>query len=350
MNGVSDPVVDRDLVDMTAVAAWMDARGLGSGAIVGQRLLGGGTQNVLLYFERGDDRFVLRRPPRHLRANSNETMRREARVLAAIAGTGVPHPRLIAACDTEDVIGTAFYLMEPVDGFNPTTGLPEPHRSDATIRRRMGFEMVDAIAKLAEVDYVAVGLADFGKPAGFLERQVERWRTQLESYNQLAGYPGPEIPGVDRIARWLEDNRPTEWRPGILHGDYHLSNVLFSPTGPELAAIVDWELSTIGDPLLDLGWLIATWADDDGRTAAAIAVTPWEGFPTTAQLVERYAGRSPRDLAAIDWYSVLACYKLGIILEGTHARACAGQADKSVGDLLHATTVGLFERALRWTG
>jgi aminoglycoside phosphotransferase (APT) family kinase protein len=342
------PVVEPELVDLDAVAAWMDERGLGSGPLVRQRLLGGGTQNILLYFERGGRPFVLRRPPRHLRHNSNETMRREARVLAALAGTDVPHPRLIAACPHEHLIGAAFYLMEPVDGFNPTTGLPEPHRSDASIRRRMGWEMVDAIAKLGRVDYAAVGLDGFGKPEGFLERQVERWRRQLESYGELQGYPGPEIPGVERIARWLEDNRPNAWQPGILHGDYHLSNVLFSRTGPQLMAIVDWELSTIGDPLLDLGWLIATWADDEGNAAAAIGVTPWEGFPTTAELVERYAAQSSRDLAAIDWYSVLACYKLGIILEGTHARACAGKADKAVGDMLHATTVGLFERALRW--
>ena len=343
------PAVERELIDLDRVAEWMDAQGLDRGPITGQRLLGGGTQNILLYFERSGRPYVLRRPPRHLRANSNETMRREARLLAAIAESDVPHPKLIAACPSEDVIGTAFYLMEPVEGFNPTTGLPEPHRSDPEIRRAMGFAMVDGIVRLGRIDYRAVGLEGFGKPEGFLDRQVDRWRSQLESYDRFVGYPGAQLPGVDDIACWLESNRPSEWEPGILHGDYHLANVMFAPSGPELAAIVDWELCTIGDPLLDLGWLVATWADDDGASPAMLGVGPWDGFPSASELIDYYAADSDRDLSAIDWYSVLACFKLGIILEGTHARACAGIADKGVGDMLHATTVNLFKRALRWT-
>jgi aminoglycoside phosphotransferase (APT) family kinase protein len=343
-------IIARELVDLDAVAAWMDSHRLGEGPLAATKLLSGGTQNILLYFERSGRPYVLRRPPRHLRANSNDTMRREARVLAALAGSDVPHPPLIAACPQEDVIGTAFYLMEPIDGFNPTTGLPEPHRSDPDMRYAMGFEMVDGIVRLGRIDYRAVGLEGFGKPEGFLERQVDRWRSQLESYSRFDGYPGPQIPGVNRIARWLSDNRPTTFEPGILHGDYHLANVMFAYGGPQLAAIVDWELCTVGDPLLDLGWLVATWADEDGASAATLGVTPWDGFPTAAELVAHYDAQSERDLSAIAWYSVLACYKLGIILEGTHARACAGIAEKGVGDMLHATTVGLFQRALRWTG
>jgi len=193
-----------------------------------------------------------------------------------------------------------------------------------------------------------VGLADFGKPDGYLERQVARWRSQLESYAEYEGYPGPQIPGVERVARWLEDHRPADFRPGILHGDYHLSNVMYELDGPELAAIVDWELSTIGDPLLDLGWLLATWPGEQGPEPGSIAVQPWEGFPNADELVARYAERTGRDLASVPWYGVLACYKLGIILEGTHARAFAGKAPKATGDVLHATTLALFERALRW--
>ncbi len=343
----TEPAIEAELVDLAAVARWMDDRGLGSGPLQNHKRLGGGTQNILLYFERSGRPYVLRRPPAHPRGNSNKTMRREARVLAALADSDVPHPRLIAACPEEDVIGVSFYLMEPIDGFNPTTGLPALHASDPAIRRRMGFEMVDGIVKLGRVDYRAVGLDDFGKPEGFLERQVDRWRSQLESYSELDGYPGPEIPGVDRVARWLADNRPNHWQPGILHGDFHLANVMFANDGPELAAIVDWELSTIGDPLLDLGQMVATWADEEGNTGATVGVRPWQGFPKSSELVERYAAQSERDLSAIDWYSVLACYRLGIILEGTHARACAGKADKGVGDLLHGITVGLFERGLK---
>ena len=338
--------IDPQLVDLRRVSEWMDAEGLPRGTIENATLLGGGTQNVLLRFERGGRTYVLRRPPPHKRTNSDETMRREARVLGAIRDTGVPHPRLIAACPDENVIGAAFYLMEPIDGFNPTTGLPELHRNDPAVRHAMGLEMVDAAAALGAVDYLAVGLEGFGRPERYLERQVERWRAQLESYREFAGYPGPDIPGVERVARWLDDNRHASFDPGISHGDFHLANVMFAHDGPRLAAIVDWELSTIGDPLLDLGWLLATWPDPNGASAGVVMVSPWDGFPDARELVERYRERTTRDLSAIAWYEVLACYKLGIILEGTHARAFAGKAPKVTGDMLHMATVGLFERAL----
>jgi aminoglycoside phosphotransferase (APT) family kinase protein len=339
--------VDPALVDLERVQEWMDAEGLPRGEIRGAALLGGGTQNVLLRFERGGRTYVLRRPPPHKRANSDETMRREARVLGALRASDVPHPRLIAACPGEEVIGAAFYLMEPVEGFNATTGLPGLHRSDPRVRHAMGIDMVDSIAKLGAIDYRAVGLEGFGRPERYLERQVERWRAQLASYTEFAGYPGPQIPGVERVAEWLDSNRPGEFAPGIIHGDFHLANVMFRNDGPRLAAIVDWELSTIGDPLLDLGWLLATWPDDGGASAGVAMVTPWEGFPAARELVERYRERTTRDLSAVAWYEVLACYKLGIILEGTHARAFAGKAPKATGDMLHIATLGLFERAVK---
>lgn len=346
--GTATPVVDPALVDLGRLGAWMDAQGLAPGPIERAERLGGGTQNVLLRFERGGERYVLRRPPPHLRANSNETMRREARVLRALADTDVPHPRFVASCPETDVLGVAFYLMRPVEGFNPSQGLPEPHRSDPVMRHALGLALVDGIAALGRVDFRAVGLGDFGRPEGWLERQVERWRAQLASYSELPGYPGPDIPGVERVAAWLDAHRPRAWSPGIMHGDYHLANVLISPTGPELAAIVDWELCTIGDPLLDLGWLLATWPGGD--SPGAVAIGSIDGLPTPEELIARYRPASERDLGAIEWYAVLACYKLGIILEGTHARAYSGKADRGTGDLLHATTVGLFERALGWTG
>jgi aminoglycoside phosphotransferase (APT) family kinase protein len=343
-------VVDRELVDLARLDAWMDVQGLAAGEIEDAELLAGGTQNILLRFERGGTRYVLRRPPAHKRANSDETMRREARVLAALRDTDVPHPRFLAGCPDTEVLGAAFYLMAPIEGFNPTTGLPALHAGDAEVRRRMGLSMVEGIAALGAVDYRAVGLEGFGKPEGYLERQVARWRSQLASYDELAGYPGPEIPGVEDVAAWLEANRPDDFTPGILHGDYHLANVMFRPDSGELAAIVDWELSTIGDPLLDLGWMVATWPDADGPVIGSVGVTPWEGFVDADALVAHYAERTTRSLDHLDWYVVLACYKLGIILEGTHARAFAGKADPMIGDMLHATTVGLFERALKRIG
>ena len=343
---------DPEHVDLESLAAWMDGQGLGGGPIADAELLAGGTQNVLVRFTRGGRTFVLRRPPPHLRKNSNETMRREARVLAAIGGTDVPHPRFIAGCPEEDVIGASFYLMEPVEGVNITQGLTDFHASSPDVRRAMGFSLVDGAASLGAVDHLAVGLEGFGRPEGYLERQVARWRSQLEGYSELEGYPGPEIPGLEEVAAWLEENRPGSFTPGILHGDYHLANVMYRRDAPDLAAIVDWELCTIGDPLLDLGWLLATWPDPGAPSAASVGmgIQPWDGFPKAEELVERYAARTTRDMSSIAWYEVLACYKLGIILEGTHARACAGKAPKPTGDVLHATTVALFERALRRIG
>jgi len=347
----SNQPVEREVVDLDVLTAWMDEQGLPPGPIEDVEELGGGTQNVLLRFRRGGEAFVLRRGPRHLRKTSNEVMRREQRVLAALAGSDVPHPGFIAGCTDETVMnGAVFYLMEPVDGFNATVGLPALHAGDPAIRHEMGLQAADAVARLGAVDHVAVGLAGFGKPDGFLERQVPRWQGELASYSQIEGYPGPEIPGVDEVATWLEANRPTGWQPGIMHGDYHLANVLFAPDGPRLVAIVDWEMCTIGDPLLDLGWLLATWPEEQapGDQAMASVVAGafgGGGLPRRDELVARYAERSTRDLSAIAWYTVLACFKLGIVLEGTHARACAGKAPKSTGDLLHAITLGLFARA-----
>jgi aminoglycoside phosphotransferase (APT) family kinase protein len=348
----SVPGGDQDwevLVPLEALTAWMDGQGLGEGPIGAPRLLGGGTQNILLHLERSGRPYVLRRPPKHLRANSNETMRREARVLGALKGEPVPHPELIAACGAEDVLGAAFYLMEPIDGFTPREEMPPLHAGDPAVRHAMGFELVDAIAALGQVDYAAKGLSGLGRVEGFLERQVGRWRGQLESYAEFEGWPGmAQLPGVDEIGAWLQAHRPASFRPGLIHGDVNFGNVMFRRDGPELAALVDWELTTLGDPLIDLGWLLSAWPEDG---AAEGPVKPWAGFPTRGEIIERYSQRAGLDAAPVaDWYEVLACYKLGAILEGTYARACAGRAPKETGDFLHASTLALFARGLRKIG
>lgn len=340
--------IDLEMVDFAILDRWMDEKGLPSGPVRGVRVLAGGTQNLLVRFERGGRDYVLRRPPRHLRPKSNDALRREGRVLAALKGSDVPHPGFLAGCFDETVMnGAVFYLMEPVEGFNATTELPALHAGDAGIRRDMGLEAAGCLARLGRIDPAAVGLADFGKPEGFLERQVPRWMSELESYSRHQGYPGPEIPGLPEVARWLEDNRPAQGAPGILHGDYHLANLMFAFDSARLAAIVDWEMSTLGDPLLDLGWLLATWPDsDDVSVGAASAYVQAGGLATRDELVARYAENSSRNLDALDWYVTMACFKLGVVLEGSHARAFAGKAPKEIGDLLHAITLALFRRAL----
>ncbi len=348
MSEVQPVAVDRDVVDFAIIGKWMDEQGLPGGEFEDVRPLGGGTQNIMLRFRRGGRDYVLRRGPKHLRAASNSVINRESRILGALDGTGIRAPRVIAACPDDSVLGASFYLMEPVVGFNPQNELPELHAGDPEVRRQMGLSAVEAIARLGSLDHEALGLSDYGKPEGFLERQVPRWLKELDSYSANAGYPGPEIPGVERVGDWLDRNRPARWRPGILHGDCHLANMMFSFDGPDVVAMVDWEMSTIGDPLLDLGWQIAT-RPEPGTTGAALvgSLGAVGGLPTPEEMTAHYGRFSDRDLSDVTWYTVLACFKLGIVLEGTHARAFAGKAPKQVGDFLHAITLELFEKAHR---
>lgn len=204
----------RALVNAEALAAWMDIQGLGRGPIGNEKVLAGGTQNLLLAFKRDGARYVLRRPSGHARPEANETIRREIQVLSAIADTDVPHPRLIAACDAPDVLVANFYLMQAIDGFNVTTGMPALHAGDAATRRGMGFALVDGALRLARVDHAAVGLSNFGRAEGFLERQVGRWRKQFEGYAALAGWNEADLAQpIERVGDWLERNRPTTFKP-----------------------------------------------------------------------------------------------------------------------------------------
>jgi aminoglycoside phosphotransferase (APT) family kinase protein len=335
------------LLDWPRLQDWITARPdlPGTGPVTAVEQLTGGSQNNIFLLERDGARMVLRRPPRHPRPNSDETMRREARVLGALSGSDVPHPRLYDVCVETDVIGACFYLMEPIDGFAPTGELPGSYATDVSWRRGLAFELVDGAAKLGAIDHEQVGLGDFGRADGWIERQVGRWRSQLEGYAELDGYGGPDIPGVERVGDWLERNRPASCRIGVIHGDYHFANVLFSRTEPKLLAAVDWELSTLGDPLLDLAWVMSAWSEPDDPPGKPLQLQPWDGMPSRAELVARYRDVSGQDVSAVPWFFVLACYKLGIILEGTHARAAAGRAPKEVGDVLHAYTLWLFAKA-----
>jgi len=329
------------------LAQWMDGEGLGTGPITDSALLTGGTQNVMVMFARAGRRYVLRRPPPNPRPESNEVMRREMKVLKALAGSDVPHPAFIAGCDDQEVLGATFYLMESVDGFNAIVGLPAMHASDPAIRRQMGFSYIDGAAALSKVDHVAVGLGDFGKIENWPGRQVERWKKQLAGYAAFDGWPGPQgLPGVAEVADWLGANVPASFQPGLLHGDYVISNVMFRNDGRQLAAIVDWELSQLGDPLIDMAWVVATWRGAGGPDLSVLMLDPFDGYPTAAEMVAHYAAKTGRDLTHFDWYVVLSCFKLGIILEGTYARACAGLALTETGDALHDTSVKLMQRAI----
>ena len=312
------------LIDPLALARWMDARRLpGVGLPLEARFITGGASNEIFEIRRGDVRMALRRPPRKVPSGRNETMLREYRVLAALKDTDVPHTRVLAACDDVSVIGAAFYLMEFVDGWScmNTKGWPPPFDEDLQARRGLAFELVDAIAKLARVDWQAHGLAGFGKPDGFHERQVDRWLAHL------AACKFRELPGIDVAAAWLRGHKPSAYHPGIIHGDYQFANVMFRHGAPaRMAAIVDWEMTTIGDPLLDLAWVVMGWPnpDEDRATAGYVDYT---GMPSRDELLHRYALGSGLPVDEIDYYVILGRFKLAIVLEAGYARYVQGGAD-----------------------
>jgi aminoglycoside phosphotransferase (APT) family kinase protein len=312
------------LVDRDALARWMDVQKLpGSGLPLEAHFVTGGASNELFEIRRGDAHLALRRPPRAVPKGRNETMLREYRVLAALRDTDVPHTRVLAACDDPSVIGANFYVMEFVDGWScmSTDGWPEPFDTDLEARKGLAYELVDAIARLSRVDWKAHGLEGFGKPEGFHERQVDRWLAHL------AACKFRDLPGLDAAAAWLRTHKPRAYRPGIIHGDYQFANVMFRHGAPaRMAAIVDWEMATIGDPLLDLAWVIMGWPNPDENRAGA-GYVDYTGMPTREELLQRYAQLSGLPVDEMDYYVILGRFKLAIVLEAGYARYVAGGAD-----------------------
>jgi len=334
------------LVDVAALTRWLDEQGFPAGPVEGMVPLAGGTQNVLLRFCRAGEAYVLRRPSRHPRPRAGETILREARVLAALAATDVPHPRWAATCADASVLGVPFVVMRAVDGVNPMVQLPG-YAAAAGGRRQLAHVAAVELARIGRVDYVAAGLGDLGHPQGFLSRQVPRWLAEWDSYRQLPGYPGEPQPGMDAVAAFLVGHRPADGPPGLMHGDYHLGNLLVDVSQPQVTAVLDWEMATIGDPLVDFGRFLASLPDEHETPEPAGALWMAGDIGPVGDIVAVYADASDRGLDALDWYVVLACFKLGIILESSHARACAGLTDRAIGDRLHAMAVALFRRARR---
>lgn len=339
--------VPTELVDVERLTAWLDANipGLGDGLLHIEQMHGG-TSNIILTLDRGGPRMVLRRPPAVPPPGAEKGVLREARVLTALNGTAVPHPHCFGSCADPDVIGAPFYVMERVEGW-------AAELRDGRIYHRAPFDgspgeygiayaMVDGLIALANVDYRAIGLVGFGKPDNFLERQVDRWEGQLNSYPERYGYAGREIPGFTYARDWLRANIPDDFRAGIIHGDVGTPNALFAFDHPaRLTALIDWELSTIGDPLLDLAWFTGRLRDEHRPEAAddAAALYNVANFPTRQELARYYAAGTGRDLASFDYFSVLAAYKSGCILEYKVAQSAAG--------ILSQETGAFFDRLVR---
>jgi aminoglycoside phosphotransferase (APT) family kinase protein len=314
--------------------SFLDARGLGRGEIEAEPI-GEGHSNVTYLIRRDGGEWVLRRPPRPPLPPSAHDVLREATLLRALRGTAVRVPEVLATCDDEAVIGAPFYVMERVDGDVITTALPaglEPER--------IGDELIEALVEIHAADWRACGLEGFGKPSGYLERQLRRF-SGLWEHNRTRA-----LPVVDELTEWLRANRPESGPATIVHGDYRLGNVMFS--GERLSAIFDWELATIGDPLADVGYLAATWAqegDPEITMLSLTAVTRRPGFPTREQLVERYEARSGRSMSHLRWYMTLALWKSAIFLEGSYKRRLAGTTDDEFFDALETGVPSLAEFA-----
>jgi aminoglycoside phosphotransferase (APT) family kinase protein len=333
------------LLHWTRLHDWLAEQSLpGSGPVTGVRKLPGGLQNSVFLLNRGEASFVLRRPPKHLRGSNNDTMLREARVLRALDASPVPHPRFYAVCRDESVIGACFYLMEALEGFSPRGELWGHYADDAAWRRAMGEELVDAAAALGAIEPQSVGLEDFGKPEDWHARQVSRLQLQLDSHRSMPNYEGG-LPHVTEVGRWLADQVPRDGRIGIIHGDLQFANVMFSAHRPRISGIVDWELATLGDPLLDLGWILASWWEEGDPQGKRPLLRPWQGFLSRNDLVRRYAEMSGRDVQAMPWFFALACYKLACLLEGTFARSNSDEVSRSIGEQLHAYAIWLMNKA-----
>ena len=314
------------MIDVERLATWMDDAGLAKGEPVEARFISGGSQNEIYEIRRGDLHGALRIPPPPAPASRDEGIVREWRIIEALDGTDVPHTPAIAVCTDSAVLGRTFYLMGFVDGWSPM-GLvghrwPPPFDTDIDARRGLALQLVEGIALLSKVDWRGKGLADLGRPEGFHERQVDRWTAFLDRIK------GRELPGFDEAAAWLRSHRPLDYVPGLMHGDYQFANVMYRNGAPaRLAAIVDWEMGTVGDPKLDLGWVMQSWPEDTTAPAASESgYVDMFGMPARHEALAHYAEVSGRQVDDIDYYVVLAKWKLAVVLEQGYQRA--GDDDK----------------------
>jgi aminoglycoside phosphotransferase (APT) family kinase protein len=297
-----------------ATTSWIVDLDIGAVPPLSFSRIGRGRSN--LTFDVGDaagGRWVLRRPPLgHLLASAHD-VGREYHVLSRLSGTNVPAPGVFALCEDPLVSDAPLLLMEYVDGIVIDEGVAEALELPA--RRAIGMALPDALARVHEVDLAATGLTDFASHGSYAARQLKRWRRQWE------GSRTREIPAVDELALRLERATPEQREITLVHGDFHFLNLIFHWLDPTVRAILDWELCTLGDPLADLGGLLAYWPEPgDGQGAGPIAVSALPGFPTRRELADAYAQRSGRDISALAFWETLACWKIAVIAEGVKRR------------------------------
>jgi aminoglycoside phosphotransferase (APT) family kinase protein len=311
------------LVVLDRLEAFLDERGLGAGPLGVRRIGDGGGSNFSFVVERGDERFVLRRPPRPPLPPSAHDMVREARLQLALAPHGIRLPRILAICEDETVLGVPFYVMRFLDGHVVTGELP-PGLEGPFARRRLGDELVDALVEIHAADVRDPALAAFARSGSYLERQVRRF-AQLWELNATR-----ELPVVVDAGRRLAETLPKPLPETVVHGDYRLGNLMVARDRPDrVVAVLDWEMGAIGDPRADLGYLLATYAEPGGEPSplGVSPVTALEGFPTKAELIERYTARSRRQIGSLAWFEALALWKAAVFCEAIYGRFLRGELE-----------------------
>jgi aminoglycoside phosphotransferase (APT) family kinase protein len=301
---------------------------LGAGPPLDVEPMQGGGSCEIFAVSRGTDRWVLRRAPRHASSSTAHDVLREFRFLDAIKDTDVPIARPILACEDPSVFESPFYVMERIDGVPIRAGIPEAWAAHPETHGEALDRLIDALVAIHAVDWDGCGLADLAHTDAYLERQVGRWLAQLNSYD------GRPLPLATQLGTWLDEHRPAGRSPTLVHGDYKLDNVLFAPDPPpRLLAVVDWEMASIGDPLVDLAWAMIFHPGPEGTMHLGMSGTTTfdvSMLPSRTELIDRYAELSGRDISAIDWYHVFARWKLGIVLEGSYAKFQRGESNKPV--------------------
>jgi aminoglycoside phosphotransferase (APT) family kinase protein len=330
---VTVPGADPSVLGPYLAAEWGDERWREPTVEV----VAGGRSNLTYFVSSPAGSVVLRRPPLRAVRPTAHDMAREHRVLSGLAGTPVPVPRPLLLCADPAVLGAPFYLMERVDGVIARSTLPAGYADSPAEREAMTRALVDVLADLHAVDPPAVGLQDFGRPEGYLARQMRRWAGEWQALRS------GDLPVVDALADELARGLPEPAGASIVHGDYRLDNVVLDPADPSrVAAVLDWEMSTLGDPLADLGLLLVYWQPD--RAAAVTpSVTDLPGFPDRAALVERYAARTGADVSALPWYVAFGHFKLAVVVAGIVARQRAGAMADNTDDGLGARIAPLAE-------